>query len=246
VICRAANSSFDENIWMTNFNLEILQTLNDWQKGGDPTKKGIRLVEVTQTLPDRFKSCHVPCYRQEAHEKDRTWRLIADKRLPERVAAWTTDLSVAKTFKGGVPPPGLHGVIFRIDPPPGSVVLNLNELYRDPEFVDALNRLKGDITGFHDGIGRYGANQAEVILELDLLDDDLILSYGGFIGTLEQIGREMYQREPTAAELAELDSQLRKLGCVPGDQWWLNEKCTRAVLGRIEPHLDRLRKKKAP
>ncbi|PKQ10623.1 MAG: hypothetical protein CVT70_18610 [Alphaproteobacteria bacterium HGW-Alphaproteobacteria-1] len=57
----------------------------------------------------------VAAVSQEAHEKDRIWQLLADESLPETIAAWTTDLSIAKNFKNGVPPDGLRGVIFSFD-----------------------------------------------------------------------------------------------------------------------------------
>src|SRR5260370_592044 len=130
---------------MTGFSRQFVQAVSDWQKGGVATKKGPRIKEVMPPLAEKFLSCNLPCYRQEAHDKGRTWQLIADNQLPERIAAWTTDFMVARTFKGGVPPSGLQGVIFKIIPPHGSVVLNLSELYRDPDFFAAIKQFSGDI-----------------------------------------------------------------------------------------------------
>jgi hypothetical protein len=227
---------------MTRFPLEFLQAVNDWQKGGDPIKKGARIKSfVPSDLPQTFRSCNVTCYRQEAHEKERVWKLLADDVLPERIAGWTDNLVVAKAFKGGVPPPGLHGVIFKISPPPDSVILNLAQLYCDRDFQDAVHQSRKQIQGWHEGIGRYGNAQAEVILELESLNKAEILSYGGYVGSLEQIASEIYGREATESELEQLS---RNLMAGPGDQWWLSPGGTAAVLRRIEPHLDRLRVKK--
>lgn len=57
--------------------------------------------------------------------KNRVWQLLVDNHLPEIIASWTIDIAIAKAFKGGVSPPGLHGVIFKITPPKDSVVRNL-------------------------------------------------------------------------------------------------------------------------
>ena len=113
------------------------------------------------------------------------WQLLADNRLPETIAAWTTDLAIAKTFKGGVPPPGLQGVIFTIVPPPGTVVLNLVALYADPDFRAAVAEHQSHVTGFADGIGRWDASQREVVLELGTLDRAGVYSYGGFFDNRE-------------------------------------------------------------
>src|SRR4051812_42794202 len=108
------------------FTRELIQAVNDWQRGGDHKQKvrrGLHLKDCAASLPAQFRICGEACLRQEAHEKDRIWQLLADRRLPETIAAWTMDLDVAKTFKGGMPPPGLQGVIFSLVPPAESVVL---------------------------------------------------------------------------------------------------------------------------
>jgi len=230
---------------LTSFSLELLQAVSDWQKGGDTIKKGERLKNsIPADLPKKFRTCFMSCYRQEAHAKERIWQLIADNHLPERIAAWTLDLTVAKAFKGGVPPLDLHGVIFKIVPPTGSVILNLTELYRDADFLAALQKCRDKIVGWHEGAGRYQDTQQEVILELESLDCaiDNVVSLGGFIGSVEQIAQELYGRDPSSAELKQVSNELTSL--TPRGDWWLTETGTRAVLERVKPHLKRLREKK--
>jgi hypothetical protein len=187
----------------------------------------------------------LPCYRQEAHTKERVWQLVVDNHLPERIAAWTIDLTVAKTFKGGVPPPGLHGVIFKVVPPTGSVILNLVELYRDADFLAAVEGYRNQIVGWSEGAGQYQDIQREIILELESLNGiDSIFSFGGFSGSVEQIAQELHRRAPSATESEQVSHALGAAGLAPGDEWWLSETGTRAVLGRIEPRLERLREKR--
>lgn len=136
----------------------IVASVNDWQRGGDHKQKvrrGQRLKECAATVLPAFRTCGALCFRQEAHEKDRVWKLLADNRLPETIAAWTTDLDAAKNFKGGVPPPGLQGVIFSLVPPPGTVLLNFAALFADAKFLAAVKAHQAEIAGFHDGIGRW-------------------------------------------------------------------------------------------
>ena len=54
------------------------------------------------------------CFRQIALDKGSVWDLLAENKLDEKISSWTTDLQIAKTFKGGVPPQGQgwQGLIF--------------------------------------------------------------------------------------------------------------------------------------
>jgi hypothetical protein len=228
------------------FTRDLIQAVNDWQRGGDHRQKvqrGVRLKECAAALPASLRECDVACFRQEAHQKDRTWQLLADNCLPETIAAWTTDVQVAKTLKGGVPPLGLQGVIFKLIPPRGSVVLNIAELYKNPDFLNVVERHRPNIVGFHDGIGRWGGSQSEVVLELDNPKSAEVFSYGGFSPNREVLAELWLQRKPTSEDLANFDALSAEAGAVPGP-WWLSQAGTQAVLRRIEPHLERLREKK--
>jgi len=91
------------------FTRDLVQAVSDWQRGGShdqKVKRGQRLKAVATLLPDHFRACTTTCFRQEAHEKGRVWQLLADNHLPETIASWTTDIAIAKAFKGGVPPAG--------------------------------------------------------------------------------------------------------------------------------------------
>jgi hypothetical protein len=71
-----------------------------------------------------------------------------------------------------VPPQGqgYQGVIFMLPPGAGTVILNLGLLFSDKDFQEAVLRHRDEIMGFGAGIGKYGASQSEVIIELDRLD----------------------------------------------------------------------------
>jgi hypothetical protein len=225
------------------FDLPLLQAVNDWQRGGNAEKRGETLAARCAALPLRFRSCSLLCYRQEAHEAGRLWQMLIDRRLPQRICAWTTDLDVAKTFKGGVPPAGLQGVIFFVMPPPNSVILNLVELYSDNAFRKAVESRRGEIVGFHDGIGRYKGDQAEIILDLPQSAECQILCLGGFVGTVEQLAEEDLKRRPTKDEIAAFAGNLGATDVLAGDQWWLSPEGSRNVMHRIQPKLAELRQR---
>jgi hypothetical protein len=230
------------------FTRELVQAVSDWQRGGShdqKVKRGERLKAVAATLPETFRICTYSCFRQEAHEKDRVWQMLADNHLPETIASWTIDIGAAKAFKGGVPPPGLQGVIFKITPPKNGVVINLTALLADPEFQAAVESHKASIDGYYDGLGRWQDSQREVVLELGNLDQASVHSYGGFSGSRETLVELHLQRKPLPEDLAEFDALAMKAGITPGGEWWLSESGTQAVLARMQPHIERLKLKKA-
>lgn len=233
---------------MNKFTLEALQAINDWQRGGNhqqKIKRGDRLKKVALALPDKFRSCTEPCYRQEAHEKGRIWKLLAENALPETIAAWTSDLKTAMDFKGGVPPQGWQGVILSITPTAGSIVLNLAEVYKDPDFQAAVAAHQSTITGFGDGIGRYGNTQHEVVLELGSLSQTAIYSYGGFASGRDVLAEQYYRRKPSLEDLREFETLCANANIPEGGEWWLSPEGTRRVLRRMEPHIEGLKKWKA-
>lgn len=232
---------------MTDFTLELLQAINDWQRGGDHKQKlrrGDKLKQLAAALPEQFRTCTAVCYRLEAHETDRIWQLLADESLPETIAAWTTDLSIARDFKNGVPPDGLRGVIFSLMPPPESVIINLIEIYSDPDFRSAIEQYNLAITGFGDGIGRYGATQREIVLELPKLGPETIHCFGGYASDRETLAQQFFGYKPYAEDLALFDQICRQAIIPESGAWWLTNEGTKNVLERMSPHIERLRRLK--
>lgn len=231
---------------MATFTLEIVQAVSDWQRGGGhnaKVKRGAALKKACAGLPSSFRTWDGFCYRQEAHEKDRVWQLLADNCLTETIAAWTTDLGIAKTFKGGVAPEGLQGVIFKLRPPSASVVVNLSALFADSDFRDACDLYGKQIAGFDSGIGRYRDSQKEVVLEIASLDRASTYALGGYSGSREALAALLFGRPPSGEDLKVFGELCRRANVSAG-AWWLTEAGTRAVLKRMEPHVARLRAQK--
>lgn len=229
------------------FKIEFLQAVSDWQRGGDSKQKkrrGSALKELSAGIDDRYRQCRLVVYRQVALEKGSIWNLIAERSLPEAISAWTLSPAVAKVFKGGVPPQGWQGVIVALKPPSGSVILNIDALYRSQEFLDALERQKGSIAGYADGAGRYAGDQAEVVLEIERLDSSDVHAFGGYSSDRNTLIRMMFDSEPTPELIAWFDNHSQQAGVVPGPMW-LEGDPLRRVMDRMRPHIERLKAVKA-
>lgn len=227
----------------TSFTTEFIQAVSDWQRGGDARQKlrrGVRLKELSAEIDERFRRCGLVTYRQIALEKGSIWSLIAERKLPETVSAWTLSPGVAKMFKGGVPPDGWQGVIVALKPPAGSVILNLDAIYRSDEFLAALESDQGLITGYADGAGRYGGTQSEVILEIESLDSSDIYALGGYSADRDTLIRMMFDSEPTPELVRWFEENSRKAGVEPGPMWLEGDPLQR-VMERMQPHIDRLK-----
>ncbi len=231
------------------FSLELLQAVSDWQRGGDAKqnkKRGERLKEVCASLPEKYRTCSLCCFRQVGLPKGGVWNLIGEDRLPEKISSWTLDLEVAKGFKGGVPPEGqgYQGVILCVSPPPSSVIINLRELYRDPDFTAALEQHKGSITGYHDGAGRYGNDQSEIVLEVASVTQQDIYSMGGHSSPFEQLVDEAaelaYGPNATPEQRAALLLKAEHVRSEAGPKW-LSLEATQRVVIKMKPHAKLLR-----
>lgn len=231
------------NTPISPFSVEFLQAVNDWQRGGDAKqnrKRGEALRSQCRSLPEVFRESPLVCHRQIALPKGGVWDLIGAGKLTEKVSSWTLDLEVAKGFKGGVPPKdqGYQGAIFSLNPPAGSVIVNMSLLYRDPEFQRAIDEHKNAISGFQLGIGYYGDQQSEVVLEIDSLSQDDIYSLGGHSSQFDELveiaAHEVYGHLPTADERAALTLKAEGVRSRAGPSW-LTPEGTKRVLARVRP-----------
>lgn len=230
------------------FTLRILQAINDWQRGGDPKqvrRRGKALQDACARLPKRFRECHLICFRQIALEKGSVWNIVVEEALAEKISAWTSNSAVAKAFKGGVPPDGqgYQGVIVQYMPTPKSVIMNLVTVYADPRFQQACERWRPKILSFGDGIGRYGANQCEVVLEVDTITKNDLYAVGGhssaFDRLVEQAAELIYGRPATPEEFRVLMLQVEPLRECAGPAW-LGPEATKRVLKKLAPHAELL------
>jgi hypothetical protein len=228
-----------------NIPIEVLQAISDWQRGGSPEQKkrrGERLKKLVIALDSKFRRCGLCAFRQIALIKGDLWNLLAENLLPERISAWTTDLAVAKQFKGGVPPKGqgYQGVIFMLPPSEGNVILNMSTLFADSAFKTAIERHRRHISGFTDGLGKYGRTQSEVVIEIDSLDAAQVFAFGGFSSDRHELAALMLGRKPSEPESQLFDRAAFRADAKLGPAWIEGNSVTR-VVARLEPHIQKLR-----
>lgn len=230
------------------FDLPLLQAISDWQRGGDEKqsrRRAAALKVACASLPDEYKMSSLVCYRQIALPPEGVWALIGDNCLPEKISSWTSSIEVAKAFKGGVPNSGqgFQGTILYLFPSPGSVIVNLERLYRNPDFVTAMERNSARIGGYSDGAGRWRNSQFEVVLEIDTVTPEDVFSLGGHSSPLANLVAEaadlVYRRPTTQKEKQALFLQAQQADIAAGPRW-LNMDATRRVLANTKPHVERL------
>lgn len=233
----------------SGFTLPLLQAISDWQRGGDAKqnkRRGQTLKEECLTISAKYRTCSLCCFRQVALPKEGVWKFIGENRLTEKISSWTLNIEVAKVFKGGVPPEGqgYQGVILCVCPQSSNVIVNLRDLYRDPDFQEALEQHKTSIVGFHEGAGRYGNEQSECVLEVAGVTQQDIYSMGGHSSPFEQLVEEaanlIYGRPPTPSEREELTLKGETVRSKAGPGW-LSPESTQRVVTRMKPRAKQLR-----
>ena len=234
------------------FPVSLLQAISDWQRGGDAKqnlRRGKKLKEACLSLPEKYRTPSLCCFRQIALPKGGVWDLIGQDHLPEKISSWTFDIEVAKGFKGGVPPEGqgYQGVILCVYPQSNSVIVNLHELYRQPLFTAALEHSKSDINGYLDGAGRYSNSQSEVILEIATITQQDIYSMGGHSSRFEVLVDEAatlaYGPSATPKQREALLLKTEHVRSEAGPKW-LSTEATQRVVAKMKPHARRLEETK--
>jgi hypothetical protein len=220
----------------TVFTLDLLQAVSDWQRGGNAqqkAKRAKRLKEEALNLPDRFRSPGLCLFRQISLAKTPLYELMDQLTLPESTSAWTKVPDIAKEFKRGVPPEGWQGVIFSIPPSQGTVILDLDALYREQEFRDELTANSSAITGYSQGAGKYGGDQREVVLEIGSVALSDTYALGGYSSDLETLGRMWLGRAPSEEEKEFMTRTLAEAGQAVGG-YWLEAPGKDRVIDRIQ------------
>lgn len=227
------------------FTLDLLQAINDWQRGGNAKQKnerGKKLREEAAKLPEKFRLTDVVCYRRLKLHKSNVWTLGTEEELTETTSAWSENEEVAKGLKGGVPEPGSLGVIFKIAPGKGNIVINLSRLYKDESFQKAIEEHKGKINDFATGIGKYGNTQEEVVIENGSVHLDAMHGWGGFTSSEENLAEQLYGHKPSMEEMSEFRELMELTGHKAGQYWMTTADAVKRLSAKLVGHAERLAK----
>ncbi len=185
------------------YSIEFLQAVNDWQIGGDSNmkkKRGDALSELVKDKYEKFKTTDRECYRRIVLTKKYVWKLGENLELEESISAWTFSSNVAKSFKGGPTREERIAVIFKIKPPTECIIINLDLLYKNSDFLKAIESNKHKIKNFNKGIGKYKNSQNEIILKIGNISINSIYAFGGFSSSLTDLSEKYFMHEPNRKE----------------------------------------------
>lgn len=217
------------------FTIEFLQSLNDWQAGAisKKDKNGIyndnikiklanNIIKTSINIPKEFKSFNGSCYRK--FNSGNNMELGLKEFINEKYSSWTTDfenLKTSKTLKN--PKKNEIGIIFKKDIIYNcNVILNLNALYCNKEFLEFIDDNKNEIKNFENGIGKYNNSQNEIILENTKLHIDNIIAYYGKGSEIMDFIRTYFPEVmDNEKEKQELITEIRKRAPDIGKKKWL-------------------------
>lgn len=173
----------------SKFSVEFIQAVSDWQRGGNNSmkkKKGVKIEELVAGRLEEFKTCSYPCYRRVKLNPHFVWEMGDRLQIKETISAWTSSPEVAQSFKGG-PERGSVCVIFKIIPRIEEIIINLESLFSDSEFMNYIDNCKVQVRHFDAGAGRYLGSQKEIILKIDSVDINDIYAFGGYSSHIDTI-----------------------------------------------------------
>lgn len=155
------------------FEKSFLIALSNWQKGWreNQTKRrdlADKLVESCVSLPESFKSCNSPCYRKRFIVGGEIVPIILEDDYFEGIASWTVDIECAKKLKGLVNPETSFAIVFKQLPKNEDVVVNINELWKNKDFENAVNELNKTDPELAYPLLNFKDYQSEVVLRTTL------------------------------------------------------------------------------
>lgn len=227
------------------FTKQLIQAISNWQRGGSQKQKKKRAATLqaeAAKLPEQYRTTRLCCFRQIALDGGHLMHMGTHYALDESIAAWTKSESVAREFKGGVPPKGqgYQGVIIAMAPPPGSVVIDLASLFADEGFVAAIRKFEAEIDGYSEGMGKYWDSQQEVILDVPTIPLRSLYAWGGYSSDEDTLARIFFDYVPTECEMQWFRSLMQAGQIRPGAYWLTTDEAVDRINERLKFHAKRL------
>jgi hypothetical protein len=224
------------------FPSSFLHAVDRWQKGGDrvaKAKRGERLKREVLALNDPvICECTRVVYRRLALPQSDIWKFITAGILRETISAWTVDDDIAKGVKGGIPEEWKagkrwFGLVLQHEPRPDEVILNLETLWVDMAYQQALS--SAGPTEYTEGIRRYENSQREVVLEVSRFSLREIWSWGGYSSSVEDLA-ELINGAPATKEQVEWLRAVFEKENIPVGARWTAPAGARNVTRRVLDH----------
>lgn len=165
------------------FSDDLLKSLNNWQNGwkeDQAIKDNLAndLLKQCKDLPSKYKTVNGPCFRKRFLHKGELIPIIMADYKDEGVVSWTTDERYAERFKGLLKEDAVTGAIFKINPEPEAVIVNIINLWADPSFVSAVEDYSKREPANTKALIHFKADQSEVVLKSCLRGSDIIALTG--------------------------------------------------------------------
>jgi hypothetical protein len=128
------------------FDSHFLNTLSDWQRGWRENQERRRqiadeLVKVCEPLPKEFKKYNKGCYRKRFIVGGEIVPIVLNNDFFEGIASWTSEIGFAKNFKALIKSSTTFAMIFKHQPRPNEIIVNVNALWKNREFREAVDKL---------------------------------------------------------------------------------------------------------
>lgn len=129
------------------FSEELMLAIANWQKGWREDQDAreqlsSELLNAVQHLDEKFKRVSSVCYRKRFLHNGELVDIVLKDEKNEGVVSWTNNQEFAEIFKGLQKSDAVSGAIFEHIPSKNEVVLNICELWKDADFIEAANKFK--------------------------------------------------------------------------------------------------------
>lgn len=220
------------------FDDRLLGAIGAWQKGWredqDLREELAReLRDAVVGLPRHFQTAKgQACYRKRFLHKGELERIILADWRDEGLVSWTLDRSFADTFRGKFKLGAVTGAIFRRTPPDEEVIVNIPELWADPDFVRSAESYRANGGPNAEALFHFRGprDQNEIVLTSPLRASDIVALTGSsspFDDLCDMLSLPQEGRD-------ELFRELTQQGVVLDAPRYVNEEQTRRIIARTQ------------
>lgn len=222
----------------------LLGAIGAWQKGWREDQDlreelAKELRDAVVGLPQRFQTAKgQACYRKRFLHKGELERIILADWRDEGMVSWTLDRSFADTFRGNFKPEAVTGAIFRRTPQDDEVIVNIPELWAEPEFVRSAESYRAK-RGLHaEALFHFRGprDQHEIVLMAPLRASDIIALTGSsspFDDLCDMLSLPQEGRD-------ELFRELTMKGVVLDTPRYVSEEQTKRIIARTQDRVHAL------